>query len=122
MSCVVITDHAMTRYKERTSLPKRRIEKDAEQAWKNGVRFDEVSGALRRYIDGQHFTSKMFGEIRIYCGRVYVFKRGAVIKSGGIKNDDMSTLITIFDLPEKYRRKGTEYRIRNGRKRGENKQ
>ena len=102
VSCVILTEHAKERYKKRTSLPKRRFEKDAEQALKNGVRFDEVSGGLRRYIDSQHFGSKMQAIIRIYCGRVYVFK------------DDV--LITIFDLPEKYRRKGTEYRVRSGRK------
>lgn len=99
---MIITDHARARYKERTSIPKSRIEKDAEMAWKNGVRWDEVSGRLRRYIDSQHFESKILAEIRIYCGRVYVFK-----------ND---RLITIYELPPKYRRKGTEERVRNKRK------
>lgn len=101
MSCIVITDHAMSRYKERTSISKSRIIKDAEQAWNNGVSFEEASGSLRRYIDSQHFGSKMSGLVRIWNGRVYVFK-----------ND---TLITIFDLPEKYKRKGIEYRIRKKR-------
>lgn len=101
MSCVVITDHARARYKERMGLSKSRMEKDAEQAWKNGVRWDEVSGSLRRYIDGQHFGSKILASIRVYCGRVYIFKNGA--------------LITVFELPPKYRRKGTEERIRSRR-------
>ncbi len=101
MSCVVITDHARARYKERTTLSKSRIEKDAEQAWKNGVRFDEVSGSLRRYIDSQHFGSKMLAEIRIWNGMVYVFKG--------------ETLITVFDLPKKHRAKGIEYRVRSKR-------
>ena len=101
MSCVVITDHARARYKERMGMSKSRMEKDAEQAWKNGVRWDEVSGSLRRYIDGQHFGSKILASIRVYCGRVYIFKNGA--------------LITVFELPPKYRRKGTEERIRSRR-------
>lgn len=105
MSCVAITDHARARYKERTGLPKSRMEKDAELAWKNGVRWDEVSGSLRRYIDSQHFGSKMLAEIRIYCGRVYIFKN--------------ESLITMFELPPKYRRKRTEERVRSRREKGE---
>lgn len=101
MSCVVITDHARARYKERMGMSKSRMEKDAEQAWKNGVRWDEVSGSLRRYIDGQHFGSKILASIRVYCGRVYIFKNGA--------------LITVFELPPKYRRKGVEERVRSRR-------
>ena len=101
MSCVVITDHARARYKERMGMSKSRMEKDAEQAWKNGVRWDEVSGSLRRYMDSQHFGSKILASIRVYCGRVYIFKNGA--------------LITVFELPPKYRRKGTEERIRSRR-------
>lgn len=101
MSCVVITDHARARYKERMGMSKSRMEKDAKQAWKNGVRWDEVSGSLRRYIDGQHFGSKILASIRVYCGRVYIFKNGA--------------LITVFELPPKYRRKGVEERVRSRR-------
>ncbi len=105
MSCVIITDHARARYKERTSLSKSKIERDAELAWEKGVRFDEVSGSLRRYIDSQHFGSKMAALIRIWNGRVYIFK----------VNDDKKTLITVYDLPEKHRARGTEYRVRKSR-------
>ena len=101
LSCVILTDHARARYKERMGMSKSRMEKDAEQAWKNGVRWNEVSGSLRRYIDSQHFGSKMLAEIRVYCGRVYIFKN--------------RTLITIYELPPKYRRKGTEERVRSRR-------
>lgn len=101
MSCVILTDHARARYKERTGMSKTRMEKDAELAWKNGVRWDEVSGGLRRYIDSQHFGSKLLADIRIYCGRVYIFKN--------------ETLITVFELPLKYRRKRTEERVRSRR-------
>ena len=104
LSCVILTDHARARYKERLGMSKTRMEKDAEQAWKNGVRWDEVSGGLRRYIDSQHFQSKMLADIRVYCGRVYIFKN-----CGNI------TLITVFELPPKYRRKGTEERVRSRR-------
>lgn len=101
MSCVVLTDHARSRYKSRTSVSKSRMEKDAQKALENGVRFDETSGGLRRYIDALHWTNPKVNNIRIYCGRVYIF-------SG-------SVLITVFDLPEKYRRKETEMRIRKRR-------
>lgn len=101
MSCVIITDHARARYKERMGMSKTQMKRDAELALKNGVRWDEVSGGLRRYIDGQHFGSKMLADIRVYCGRVYAFKN--------------ETLITVFELPPKYRRKGTEEKIRSKR-------
>lgn len=101
MSYVIITDHARARYKERMGMSKSRMKKDAELAYKNGVRWDEVSGGLRRYIDSQHFQNKMLADIRVYCGRVYIFKNG--------------TLITVFKLPLKFRRKGTEELIRKRR-------
>ena len=100
MSCVVITDHARARFKERTSMPKSRVEKNMERALDNGVRREETSGRLRRYIDSIYFKNRNANNIRIYCGFVYVFSR--------------NVLITAFELPQKYRM--LEVEIRKSRK------
>lgn len=98
--CVVITNHAKARIKERTSMSKRMVEKNVELAKRNGVSREETSGSLRRYIDSIFYKKKTANNIRIYCGFVYVF-------SGEV-------LITAFELPQRYR--GIELAIRSKRK------
>ena len=98
--CVVITNHAKARIKERTSMPKKMVEKNVELAKANGVRREETSGSLRRYIDSIYYKKKAANNIRIYCGFVYVF-------AGDV-------LITAFELPPKYR--SIELAIRSKRK------
>lgn len=100
MSCVIITDHAKARIKERTSMSKKSVEKNVESAKINGIKREETSGSLRRYLDSIFFKKMTANNIRIYCGMVYVF-------SGDV-------LITTFRLPEKYRK--TEILIRKKRK------
>ena len=85
-----VTKHAMKRTKERLGLPKRVSEKNAEKALLYGIRHKETSGSLHRYIEVLYWKNQAANNIRIYCNSVYIF------------NDD--TLITVFPLPQKYRK------------------
>lgn len=100
MSCVVMTDHAQNRTRERVGLPKRVAEKNAERAFLEGISHSEVSGSLKRYVDGLYLSGRKANNIRIYCGNVYLFTG--------------NTLITVIPLPAKYRK--TVESIRKSRK------
>lgn len=101
MSCVYVTDHAKDRTRQRVGLPKRATEKNAERAFLEGIKHNETSGSLCRFIDGLYLSQKKANNIRIYCGNVYLF-------SG-------ESLITVISLPAKYRKTAEDiWRKRKG--------
>ena len=90
MSCVVITNHAEDRTRQRAGLPKRTVEKNAERAFIDGLEHWELKGSLKRFVDGLYLHYKKANNIRIYCGNVYIFTG--------------NTLITVIQLPGRYRK------------------
>lgn len=91
-----VTDHAARRTKERLGIPKRTAERNAEKALQEGIRHSETSGGLHRYISALYWKQQTANNVRIYCGNVYIF------------HDE--TLITIFPLPQKYRKTAEKLR------------
>ena len=85
-----ITDHAARRTKERLGLSKKVSGKNAEKALRYGIRHSDTSGSLNRYISALYWKHKTANNVRIYCNNVYIFHG--------------ETLITIFPLPQKYRK------------------
>ena len=90
MSCVIVTNHAKERTRQRVGLPKRVIEKNALKAFDEGIRHNELSGSIKRFVDGLYLQYQTANNIRIYCGNVYLF-------TGNV-------LITVLQLPPKYRK------------------
>ena len=88
--CVTVTDHAQKRIRERVGLPKRAVEKNAERALKKGIKHSQLSGRVKKFVDALYFKYQTANNIRIYENSVYLF-------AGGI-------LITVIDLPQKYRK------------------
>ena len=91
MSEIVMTSHGVKRSKERVGLPKRALERNAEKAFENGLKHSELSGSIKRYVDALYLRYEKAGNIRIYCGKVYIFC--------GTK------LVTVLDLPAKFKKK-----------------
>lgn len=87
------TRHGAKRTKERVGISKKIADSNAERAHLNGVPAKEISGSLRRYIDGLYIRSKTLDEIRVYNCNVYLFSNG--------------NLITVMPLPQKYRSTAT---------------
>lgn len=85
-----ITKHAMKRSKSRLGLSKDGSEKNATRALINGISHSDTAGALNKYITSLYFKHKTANNVRIYCGSVYIFC-----------ND---VLITVFPLPQKFRK------------------
>ena len=90
MDYLIITDHAEDRFRERVKLPKRLVTKQARLALERGLTHAETAGSLRRYVDSLYREHRLANNIRIYCGTVYVFH--------------FDTLITVFPVPQKYRK------------------
>ena len=94
MSCVVVTNHAKDRTRERVGLPKRVVEKNAVKAFDEGLKHGDLSGSLKRFVDGLYLQYGRANNIRIYCGNVYLF-------CGNV-------LVTVMPLPGKYRKTAVE--------------
>lgn len=85
----VLTDHSIERAKERCNWNRGALERMAVKALSAGTSAKEVAGGLRRYIDRQHILHP--GHRSLIHGHVVFIFAGA-------------TLITVFDLPHKFRR------------------
>lgn len=96
-----ITRHAMKRTKERTGLSKRASRRNADKAFREGITHKETSGALNRYITALYFEHGTANNVRIYCGMIYIFC------------DDV--LVTVYPLPQKYRRTVERINAKRGR-------
>ena len=88
MACV--TNHAIKRTKERLGLSKKLAAKNAERALTEGIQQKETSGSLNRFMEALYWKNRTANNVRIYCDYVYVFHD--------------SVLITVYPLPQKYRK------------------
>lgn len=98
-----VTKHATKRIRTRLGLPKHVSEKNADKAFRNGIRHKETTGSLHRYMDFLFFQNQNANNIRIYHNFVYIFAG--------------KTLITVFDLPNKYKKAAA--RLQDTARRGE---
>ena len=94
-----VTRHAAKRMKERLDISKRTIDKNAERALQLGVKHSDTSGSLHRYITSLYWKDQTANNARIYCGNVYIFHN--------------ETLITVFPLPQRYRKTVERIRSKN---------
>ena len=94
---MIITDHGEERVRKRVGVPKGAVQAAAERAFENGIKREETSGSLRRYLDAEHHKENA-NNIRVWSEKVWIFydKR----------------LVTVFPLPQKYRK--TVQKIRRG--------
>lgn len=84
-----VTKHARRRIVKLVGMKKSSTHKDAQRAWKRGIRHNETEGSLRRYIDYLYLSHRTANNIRIYNSHVYLFAG--------------QTLVTVIPLPDKYR-------------------
>lgn len=87
---LIITDHGEKRFKERTGLPKRLVTKKAREALRYGIKRNDTSGSLRRYFEYLYRKEMNADNVRIYLNYVYIFHQ--------------EYLITVFQLPQAYRK------------------
>lgn len=85
-----ITYHGKKRIKQRCNVSKKAANKLANKALKNGINHAETRGSLNRYFTSLYFRNKTANNIRIYNFKVFIFVG--------------TTLITVIDLPHKYKK------------------
>lgn len=86
-----VTRHGSKRVKQRVGIPKKAVERNAQKALICGIDHKHATGALQRYLAMLYNKYDGNGNnIRIYNDFVYVF------------HDEI--LITVLNLPPKYRR------------------
>lgn len=84
-----VSRHADRRVRERIGIPRSAVQRMAVKARNDGVCRLDTHGPLRRYMDALYHYNDTADNIRIYAEKVWIF-------SG-------TTLITVWDLPKKYR-------------------
>ena len=85
-----VTHHAKDRIKERCGLPKKAIERNAVHALQNGVRHEECTGKLKKYVDWVFLSHQRGANIRLYSNHVYIFTSS-------------EKLITVLPIPHIYK-------------------
>lgn len=84
----ISTNHSRQRTKDRLGLSKNLSDKKAQSALDLGLSHSELTGNLRRYVDGLFLKKREANNIRVYRRHVYLF-------TGNV-------CITILNLPYKY--------------------
>lgn len=87
IGCTIVTKHAKERTK-RVIPSKKKAVQLAEEALEFGIKHEETTGFLNKYLTGLFFYNKTANNIRIYKQKVFVFSN--------------NTLITILNLPYRY--------------------
>lgn len=89
---VQMTHHAEHRIRERIGVNKKATQRQADLAYEKGLKKDEVSGKLRKWIEGKidsHISENgLENDIRIYNSSLFVYE-----------SDDIDRLITAIHLP-----------------------
>lgn len=106
---VIVTHHAEERTKRVVTSKKKALE-IAEEAFGFGIKHEETTGRLRKYLTGLYLQERTANNIRIHHQKVFLFNN--------------NILITILNLPQnlnnsvesiKRKRMLDEYNIKNKR-------
>lgn len=87
---IEITEHAFQRLKERSGLNQSAANKTAHKAYEKGLKHQECTGALYKWVTGATKTSKKGSTFRIYGDKLWIFNKS---KGSTIK------LVTVLQVP-----------------------
>jgi len=97
-----VTIHACKRFKQRLGVHKTDVNKNAERAFRDGLKHCEVRGDVSRFMAALYFRNQMCNNIRLYKGNVYIFAG--------------QTLVTVFPIPQRYVDEIKKYQDRKDKK------
>lgn len=83
----IITDHGKERIK-RLGVSKKLAKDISDKAIQFGIKHENTTGSLKKYIDWLYFKEKTANNIRIYNQKVFIF------------HDEI--LITVLNLPYRF--------------------
>lgn len=116
----VITKHGKRRMAERIGASaENAAQKNADRAFKKGIRHNETLGALHHWINGKYLNYRSAGDMRIYREYLYVFNHGILITVLNLP-DEIKDSMEEYVLPEAFQRYRADLNERNGAKRVKN--
>lgn len=74
---VKVTAHARERMKERCGVPKSSATRIAEKAWHSGLKWEDITGSVKTWVNGQWKGKKC--SYRIFQEKLYVFSLSGVL-------------------------------------------
>lgn len=84
-----VSRHGEYRTRKRVGVPKSAVKRLAAKAMAEGITRHDTHGPLRRYLDALYYYNESANNIRIWGEKVWIFSD--------------HTLITVLDLPQKYK-------------------
>ena len=70
---MIVTNHAKQRIKQRCGLKEKSSDRIAKIAYENGLRHSELTGNLKKWVDGLYFRNRSANQIRLYSDKAYIF-------------------------------------------------
>lgn len=74
-----VTKHAKQRMKERCGLNDKSADRLAKIAYEKGLHHGDLTGKLKKWVDGQYLYSRRANQIRLYGDMAYIFQREKLI-------------------------------------------
>lgn len=68
-----ITKHAKDRMKQRCGLNEKSSERIARVAYENGLHHSDLTGNLKKWVDGLYFKDRSANQIRLFGDKAYIF-------------------------------------------------
>lgn len=74
-----VTKHAKERMKERCGLNEKSVDRMAKIAYKKGLKHRDLTGNLKKWVDGQYLKNRTANQIRLYGDKAYIFQNEKLI-------------------------------------------
>ena len=98
---IEVTDHAFNRLRERSGINRKAAVRLSERAYKDGLKHNEVSGDVFKYMSSVATKSNRGCSLRLYGDKVFIFNKSS--KNNEIITDNEGNrvikLITIVQIP-----------------------
>lgn len=88
---IEITEHAFQRLKERSGLNQSAANKTAHKAYKMGLKHQECTSGLHKWITSTARTSKKGSIFRVYGDKLWIFNK--------LPENNKLKLVTILQIP-----------------------
>lgn len=96
---MIVTRHADKRTRKRVGVNRSAVQRLARKAMADGYTRYDFSGSLRRYLDALYYYNTSANNIRVWSEKVWIFSD--------------HTLITVLDLPQRYKNRANGITKRN---------
>ena len=76
---MIVTKHAKQRMKQRCGINEKSTDRMAKIAFEKGLKHSDLTGNLKKWVDGLYFYNKNANNIRLYGDKAYIFRNTKLI-------------------------------------------